>query len=198
MPDPNTPKDDEGDDDFREAMDELGVPRPDGIAPKARQAATKVWRRASTHPDFSHLQPPGKMNRMDEGSPPSWSAPGLGPLSFSDEDAVGPDTVLRFHRPGISPRQLKRLRHGKLPIARSLDLHGMPMQQAERSMAHFIEASIQPNGQCVRIIHGKGGPVSRLKQRCNTYLQSHPRVLAFHSCLARHGHTGALYLLLKQ
>lgn len=37
-----------------------------------------------------------------------------------------------------------------------------------------------------------------IKSHVNTWLRQHPQVLGFSSCLAKHGGTGAVYIILKR
>ena len=54
----------------------------------------------------------------------------------------------------------------------------------------------------MRVTHGKAvrldGKRPMIKSHVNTWLRQHPQVLGFTSCQARHGGTGALYVMLKR
>jgi len=81
-------------------------------------------------------------------------------------------------------------------------LHGLNIRQARAYLAEFLVTVYPLQGECVRIIHGKGnrsnhrGPV--LKTKVNHWLRQHDRVQAFHSARPVDGGTGAVYVLLKR
>jgi DNA-nicking Smr family endonuclease len=126
------------------------------------------------------------------------------PDSFSDAydpGSVTADETLFFARPGLQQRQLQRFRRGQLSCAAELDMHGMTTAVARSELMAFITHCRQQRIRCVRIIHGKGygssGAAPVLKNRLNSWLRQHHDVLAFSSALARHGGSGALYVLLR-
>lgn len=116
-------------------------------------------------------------------------------------DTVLADTVLSYCShpiPGLRFRQLKK---GQIPIEARLDLHGFKPDAARDALCNFIDNAVQMNKRCVLIIHGKGGrhfdtPI--LKNFVNHWLKQLSPVLAFHSALAHHGGSGAVYVLLKR
>lgn len=109
---------------------------------------------------------------------------------------------LRFRRPEVGERTLKRLARGKYAVQAELDLHGMTAAQAETALQDFIQRSLHSGHGCVRVVHGKGlgsglgGPV--LKQRVNRWLRRWRDVLAFVSARQVDGGTGAVYVLLRR
>ena len=126
------------------------------------------------------------------------------PDNFSDAYDPGnvtADETLFFARPGLQQRQLQRFRRGQLPCAAELDMHGMTAAVARSELAGFIARCRERRIRCARIIHGKGygsgGLAPVLKNRLNSWLRQHHDVLAFSSAQARHGGSGALYVLLR-
>lgn len=124
---------------------------------------------------------------------------------FSDEydpTEIQPGDVLTYLRPGIQHRVFSKLRRGEYRVAAELDLHGLNTRQARAYLAEFLVTVYPLQGECVRIIHGKGnrsdhrGPV--LKTKVNSWLRQHDRVQAFHSARPVDGGTGAVYVLLKR
>jgi DNA-nicking Smr family endonuclease len=109
---------------------------------------------------------------------------------------------LRFHRPSVGKRTLRKLARGNFSVQDEIDLHGMTVAKAKPRLAEFIECCAREGRLCVRIVHGKGlgsgerGPV--LKQKVNRWLRQWDTVLAFVSTRQVHGGTGALYVLLRQ
>ncbi|MEM8594341.1 MAG: Smr/MutS family protein [Pseudomonadota bacterium] len=111
-------------------------------------------------------------------------------------------SCLSYRMPGIQLKRFKRLKTGKLPVQDRLDLHGMTVPQATRTLDAFI-ASAQDQGLSqVLIIHGKGhhNPSNEavLKTHTANYLLQLPAVLAYHSALQKDGGLGALYVLLRK
>ena len=108
---------------------------------------------------------------------------------------------LRFHRPSVGRRTMRKLARGNFAVQDEIDLHGMTVPEAKPRLAEFIEHSARSGKLCVRIVHGKGrgsgqrGPV--LKMSVNRWLRQWDSVLAFVSARQVDGGTGAVYVLLK-
>jgi DNA-nicking Smr family endonuclease len=109
---------------------------------------------------------------------------------------------LRFHRPSVGRRTMRKLARGNFSVQDEIELQGMTVAEAKPRLAEFIERCAREGRLCVRIVHGKGrgsgqrGPV--LKQKVNRWLRQWDTVLAFVSTRQVHGGTGALYVLLRQ
>lgn len=109
---------------------------------------------------------------------------------------------LKFRRPEVGERTLKRLARGRYAVQAELDLHGMTATQAEEALRNFISGCLLAGHRCVRIVHGKGlgsgvgGPV--LKVRVNAWLRRWREVLAFVSARQVDGGSGAVYVLLRR
>ena len=109
---------------------------------------------------------------------------------------------LRFHRPSVGRRTMRRLARGNFSVQDEIDLHGMTVAEAKPRLADFIERCAKEGRLCVRVVHGKGlgsgrrGPV--LKQKVNRWLRQWDEVLAFVSTRQVDGGTGAIYVLLRQ
>ena len=116
-------------------------------------------------------------------------------------DPVTGGEALSFHRPGVGPQVVRRLRRGLYPVDDELDLHGFSESAARQHLAEFIAMNREGGHRCVRIIHGKGyrsgarGPV--LKSAVNLWLRRHQDVIAFVSARTIDGGTGAMYVLLR-
>ena len=104
--------------------------------------------------------------------------------------------VGREHRP---QRLLRRLRGGFYSTADSIDLHQMSEKTAREVLLRFLAQAGRQRLGCVRIVHGKGlrsRGRPKLKQMTNHVLRRHPAVLAFASCRAVEGGTGAVNVLI--
>ena len=109
---------------------------------------------------------------------------------------------IRYHRPHVGKRTMRRLARGKYAVQAEIDLHGMTVAEARPRLAEFIDYSLKQGLTCVRIVHGKGlgsghrGPV--LKNAVNRWLRKWDAVLAFVSARQVDGGTGAVYVLLDR
>ncbi len=110
--------------------------------------------------------------------------------------------ALRFHRPHVGRRTMRKLTRGGYSVQAEIDLHGMTLAEARPRLRDFIQYSAQRGHLCVRVVHGKGrgsgdrGPV--LKHAVNRWLRKWETVLAFVSTRQVHGGTGAIYVLLQR
>lgn len=119
----------------------------------------------------------------------------------AQDDWLGAEDCIHFRRSGVSHRDMQRLRRGNLSIEAQIDLHGFTASEALAEIDQFIMQCITEGIRWVCVIHGKGhyssGAKPVLKNVINQWLRKHPHVLAFHSAKAKHGGTGAVYVLLK-
>jgi len=108
---------------------------------------------------------------------------------------------MRFCRPSVGRRTLRKLSRGRFSVQAELDLHGMTVAEAKPRLTDFIDNCTRQNLLCVRIVHGKGlgsgqrGPV--LKNSVFHWLRKWNAVLAFVSARQVDGGTGAVYVLLQ-
>lgn len=117
------------------------------------------------------------------------------PHHWGAEDKIG------FHRPGVQPSTLKKIKKGNFPIDGSLDLHGLTLSQAMSAVYQFLEEALASGHRLLLVVHGKGlsGSERRsaIKNEVLHELQEHPQVLGLISAAERHGGAGAVYILLK-
>jgi DNA-nicking Smr family endonuclease len=119
-----------------------------------------------------------------------------------DDLQAGAGEALRFHRPSVGRRTMRRLARGSFSVQAEIDLHGMTVAEAKPALQEFISESVFRGDFCVRVVHGKGlgsgerGPV--LKSMVNAWLRRWDDVLAFVSTRQVHGGTGAVYVLLRK
>lgn len=121
---------------------------------------------------------------------------------FSDSEIIQDcPAILDFCRGGMSFKSLKKLRLGRNPVERTLDLHGLTVEQARKALLRFLGECETTGTRHAIIIHGKGyrsksKPV--IKAMINRWLREADIVLAFHSAQPKDGGTGAVYVLLKK
>jgi len=119
-----------------------------------------------------------------------------------DEIETGAGESLRFQRPSVGRRTMRKLARGSYAVQGEIDLHGMTVPEAKDALRDFIKESGYLGHTCVRVVHGKGmgsghrGPV--LKGKVNNWLRRWREVLAFVSTRQVHGGTGAVYVLLRK
>ncbi len=124
-------------------------------------------------------------------------------LDFDVEQAESSNgDGLRFHRPSIGRKTLRRLARGGFSVQAETDLHGMTVPEARGALREFLDDARVRGYTCVRVVHGKGlrsgtrGPV--LKRKVDLWLRQWDSVLAFVSARQVDGGTGAVYVLLKK
>lgn len=117
------------------------------------------------------------------------------------DPAIASGEELVFHREGIQPGVLRRLRRGDYRVQGEIDLHGLTVAEAKQALRDFLGLALMRRWRCVRIVHGKGlrsghrGPV--LKGMVGTMLRKLGPVLAYVSARQVDGGTGAVYVLLS-
>ncbi len=97
-------------------------------------------------------------------SPPAPPTPGHTPLAQPRPPAVSavppralpPPLVTGAHPPGLDRASWARFRGGKLPAARTLDLHGKTAQAAFHALERFLLAAHAEGLRCVEVITGRG------------------------------------------
>lgn len=124
---------------------------------------------------------------------------GLSDQFIIDVDA---EQALYWAANGVQEGQMRKLKSGHISFDGSLDLHGMSVEKARNTLWEFLAEATRLEIRCVRVTHGKAarkdGKAPLIKSHVNTWLRQHPGVLGFCSCIAKHGGTGALYVLLKR
>lgn len=126
------------------------------------------------------------------------------PLSDADIPSLDAWYVLDFKRPGVQNGVFRKFKQGRYEPQARLDLHRMSLQQARQEIFDYVEESLQLGLRCILVVHGKGqGGTDRercsiLKGGVDRWLRELDVVQAFHSAQARHGGTGAVYVLLRK
>ena len=110
---------------------------------------------------------------------------------------VPPESPLAFVAAhSMSKKQLQQLREGRLHIDGTVDLHGYRIDQAYEILNNTLFFALEQKHRVVRVVHGKS--LGKMKGYVQAWLKGSPHVLAFSSCIPRHGGTGALYVLLRR
>jgi len=97
---------------------------------------------------------------------------------------------------------LRDVTRGRLSVHDTLDLHGLRSDEARRAMLRFLKEGRGRARRLMLIVHGRGGhsPGGRgvLRDDMASWLTSAPfaeHVMCFATAPAKHGGTGALYVL---
>jgi len=120
-------------------------------------------------------------------------------FSGHDVEPISGDTKLAHFNSDMRPNDKRKLLQGKFKVQDSLDLHGLTAQEAAEDVSEFLADTYGDGLKCISIIHGRGRLTGTaiLKSHVNIWLQPSRYVLAFCSCLPKHGGTGAVYVLLS-
>lgn len=105
-----------------------------------------------------------------------------------------------YLRAGMAPDTIRRLRRGQWPFRAEIDLHGMIVEDARKTLLPFLAASRQQGHRGVRVIHGKGlgspDQQSVLREKVKTWLVQYSGVLAFAQGREADGGAGSVLVLL--
>lgn len=152
------------------------------------------------------VTPLAPSDRITPNPKPRKALPRTSPSSVIVADnlsdhAAGDIAITEFLRPGLNRMTLRKLRHGAWPIQDELDLHGLDIDAARRSLVGFLEGAMQQGSRCVCVIHGKGwrseGRDGILKVHTRHWLTQYAQVLAFCEAPPNSGGGGAVWVLLK-
>ncbi|MDF1780142.1 MAG: DNA endonuclease SmrA [Alcanivoracaceae bacterium] len=124
------------------------------------------------------------------------------PLSFPDAvEQVGPLDIVGHRKNGVQEGVYRKLRLGKYEAAAKLDLHRIKLRDARDLVQKFLKIAVSGNQRTVLITHGKGihsDTPGLMKSYVMHWLKESDLVLAWHSAQARHGGTGATYVLVRK
>ena len=110
------------------------------------------------------------------------------------------DSILEWGLGTLSTKHQQKIRQGDFAIENRIDLHGQDRFEAQERLKRFIDHARSHGKRNLLVIHGKGsrhGETPILKQHLFIWLKDSPYILALHSAHAKHGGSGALYVLLK-
>jgi len=126
----------------------------------------------------------------------------INPLTMGDVEPVNALDPIAFCRGGVQHGVYKNLRLGKYDIEARIDLHGYTLEKALEEVFRFVADCRQYGLRTVSITHGKGvnsKPFPAfLKSYVAKWLKEIPEVMAYHSCIPRHGGTGSVYVLIQK
>lgn len=103
---------------------------------------------------------------------------------------------------GIDRNTAEKFRKGNYAIDATLDLHGMTAANAYEALARFIHSHSRRESRCLLVVTGKGTRGEGVLKKSLPLWLSHgdlsPMVLAFDVAKAKHGGSGAYYVLLRR
>ena len=97
----------------------------------------------------------------------------------------------------------KRFDRGDLPIEGKIDLHGLTLEQAHHRFTQFISGKIKEGARFVLVVTGKGsaGGTGVIRKNLPLWCEDknlRPYILQFKEAQAKHGGSGASYILLRR
>ncbi|HBE44399.1 MAG TPA: hypothetical protein DDW17_02820 [Deltaproteobacteria bacterium] len=124
-----------------------------------------------------------------------------------DEDNINTTNLPEYmegYADGLHPLIMEKLRSGEYSVQKTLDLHGCPVDEADKKFQYFIKEALRAGLYCVKVIHGRGlkskkGPV--IKERLKEWIirAMHRKwIIAFSSATMPDGGPGATYIILKK
>lgn len=128
-------------------------------------------------------------------------------LPISDEPFVKKERQINLFsgaRASISADVFVKLKKGFTPFEAKFDLHGYKEEDAWSVLNDFLVKSYSASLRCVLIVHGKGkgygtaGQMGIIKANICSWLENSPAVLAYHTAQAKHGGSGAVYVLVRR
>jgi DNA-nicking Smr family endonuclease len=164
--------------------------------PSAEELA--LWRRAMgvtvPAPEQTAPAPPAAPPTLPGAKPERRTTP---------NQARRASAALDPHRPvGLDRRTWLRLKRGQVSIEQTLDLHGRTQDEAHSALVRFLAAAQAADCRCVLVVTGKGlesgGTLRHMVPRWLNEGANRERIVAFCPAQARHGGTGALYILLRR
>ena len=117
------------------------------------------------------------------------------------QEPITSESILQYHMEHLSPEHQQKIKKGQIKIDSRIDLHGIERFEAQDRLHRYLEHAKSHGLRNLLIIHGKGskhGEAPILKTHLYLWLRHYPPILAMHSAHAKHGGTGALYVLLKK
>ncbi len=157
-------------------------------------------------------QGPAQAKPVDKVPPARPSPPARPPVTIEKTREMPAGRRAPFA--GLDRRNAQRLRRGQMPIDARLDLHGMTREAAHGALIGFIRGGAERGHRCVLVITGKGAPrggddADFMPNRSAGILRAEvprwlseanvkPQVIAWTPAIARHGGSGALYVLLRR
>jgi DNA-nicking Smr family endonuclease len=105
---------------------------------------------------------------------------------------------------GINPLTLEKLRNSEFSVQKTLDLHGLSIENAKMAFEEFIGDAIKTGLNCVKVVHGRGlksRNLPVLKENLKSWIIraiNRKWVTAFSSARMCDGGPGATYILLHK
>lgn len=155
---------------------------------------------------------PARTNPAEKAKPAGQAPPAKPPVVVERSGEMPAGRRAPFA--GLDRRNAQRLRRGQMPIDARLDLHGMTREAAHGALIGFIRGGAERGHRCVLVITGKGAPrggddAGFMPDRSAGILRAEvprwlgeaalkPQIVAWTPAIAKHGGSGALYVLLRR
>ena len=112
-----------------------------------------------------------------------------------------PDVIRENDLTGRGVHPDERLAPRRLPIERTIDLHGLTLEEAQLQLDRFLLSAQAEGILKVLIVHGKGNhseSMSVLKRFVRDFLEKNPNVGATGTPPIREGGSGATWAVIRQ
>jgi DNA-nicking Smr family endonuclease len=169
---------------------------------KPLRKKVRVARRKTATP---HPNPPPQGGRESDksGVRSARSLQSLSPSPLEGEGkGWGVTKALSSPNPGIDRSTAEKLRKGKLPIDRRLDLHGMTEAAAHAALNRCVRETHRNGLRVILVITGKGregeGVLRKNLPRWLGLGENAEKVLRVTTAQPLHGGSGAFYVLLRR
>lgn len=146
---------------------------------------------------------PGQAKPYPESPPAPQTTPvpiGHRPVARPAQHPAPPPVGIGCHPAGVDGSTWNRFRTGRLPPARTLDLHGHTVQRAFHTLVSFLRSAHAEHLRCVEVITGRGGAGGGVIRREFPVWINRPEFRAFILAAAypHAANEGAVRLLLRR
>lgn len=165
-----------------------------------------------------HIEPPAAARASGKSLPPEPISPASKPARSAHSSAPSsahssahsqtkvPEMMAARQKPpprlGLAQKAKRRLSRGAVEIDGRLDLHGMSVAQAHRSLIGFVSAAVAQEKKWLLVITGKGvRGEGKLRRALPDWLASAPladQIAEYGPSAPNHGGDGAFYLRLRR
>lgn len=143
----------------------------------------------------------GRRATAPEAPPPASSAPKVVARTIATPRAPMPELAIGAAPAGLDRANWERLRSGRTPAVRKLDLHGHTANAAHAALGRFLEAAAAEGVRCVEIVTGRGaGPEGGVLRRELPHWLNAPalRALILGAAYPHAANQGAVRVLLRR
>lgn len=125
---------------------------------------------------------------------------------FQKKEKDYSDFVLEKNKSlGIDRNSDKLLRTGKYPIDKTIDFHGLILDEAFDSLAKEVDYAYNNNLRCLLVITGKGRGTKEGRESIKSSIENwlkmdviSGKIIKYTQAIKKHGGEGAIYILIRK